>query len=238
MTVLLPLALAFAGPAEQMLTNSAGKPLHWTSTPIRYHIDPTNAAGLVEEATVAAIVEASAAWTFVDEAQVEYRFVGTEREAVGGYDDHSVVFFTDEWDASPDLLAVTSTWSNEEGEILDFDLAVNTADHAWAIDGDPEVEDLQNTLAHEFGHALGFDHDPADDLATMFASAHPGEVAKRDLADNDVALARFAYPPAEVAEESTEPAHAGCSTTGRGAGLTALIGLLPLVRLRRTTPAC
>lgn len=238
MTVLLQLTLAFAEPAEQMLTNSAGKPLRWTSMPIRYHIDPSNSAGLAEEAALAAIVEAAAAWTFVEEAQVEYRFVGTESGAVGGYDDHSVVFFTDDWDGSPDLLAVTSTWSNEAGDILDFDLRVNTADHAWAIDGDPEVEDLQNTLAHEFGHALGFDHDPADADATMFASAHPGELDKRDLAGNDVALARYAYPPTALPVEGQDSEPRGCSAGGGLPGLVGFAALLPLSRRRRTVPAC
>ncbi len=238
MPVLLLAALAHADPAEQMLTNSQGLPLRWTAMPVRFHIDAGNTAGLPEEATVAAIVEAAAAWTFVDDAQVEYRFVGTESGAQGGYDDHSVVFFAEEWDGSPDLLAVTSTWSNEAGEILDFDLAINTADHGWSLDGDPEAGDLQNTLAHEFGHALGFGHDDAHTEATMFPSARPGELTKRDLADSDLEIARYAYPPiAEAVEEKTTPTRM-CATSGAGSGLATLTALLPLLLRRRSVRPC
>jgi hypothetical protein len=236
MNLLLWLPLAAADPAAQMLTNSQGEALHWTAMPIRYHIDPTNEAGLAESGVIAAIVEASAAWAFVDGAEVEYRLQGTERGAVGGYDDHSVVYFADTWEVSPDLLAVTSNWSNEAGEILDFDMAVNTADHAWALDGNPDVEDLQNTLAHEFGHALGFGHEPKDIEATMFASAHRGEIGKRDLGPTDEDIARFAYPTTEAAPEDTgaDRASLGCASVGSAPAPLAL--LIPFFRRRRRTP--
>ncbi len=232
--MLLSLSLALAEPHDQMLTNAAGAPLHWATMPIRYTIDPTNTAGLAEAGVVAAIVEAAATWTSVEGAHAEYRFVGTERDAVGGYDDHNVVFFDDSWEVSPDLLAITSTWSTEDGEILDFDMAVNTADHAWALDGDAEVEDLQNTLTHEFGHALGFGHDPADIAATMFASAHPGELAKRDLTESDEAVAIFAYSvefPETELDASESPS---CSTTSRGPGWALFALVAPLLRRRRS----
>jgi hypothetical protein len=238
MLALLFLSIAEAGPAEQMLTNGAGRPLHWTAMPIRYNIDPTNSADLIEEGVVAAIVEASAAWAFVEGAEVEYRFLGTERGAVGGYDDHSVVFFSDTWEVSPDLLAVTSTWSNEEGEILDFDMVVNTTDHAWALDGDPELEDLQNTLAHEFGHALGFGHEELDKDATMFPSAHPGELGKRDLGATDEELARFAYPSA-LEDTAEEPLRSpGCNAAGGHGGWAAVVWIAALLRRSKGVKGC
>jgi hypothetical protein len=53
--------------------------------------------------------------------------------------------------------------------------------------------DLRNTLVHEMGHFIGFDHTPVQD-ATMFASADTCEVAKRDLASDDMMGVCAVYP--------------------------------------------
>jgi hypothetical protein len=72
----------------------------------------------------------------------------------------------------------------------------------------------------------------------MFPSARPGELTKRDLADSDVQIARFAYPPiAEAIEEETTPTRL-CATAGAGPGLATLAALLPLLLRRRSVRPC
>lgn len=233
--MLLPLSLtlAWAAPEDQVQTNAKGSLLHWESMPIAFVADPANAADLDEDGALAAIVAGAGAWTWVDDAEVEYRFRGVETGLTGGYDDRNVVFFNDDWDASPDLLALTSTWSDDEGKILDFDLQVNTHDHQWSLDGSVGG-DLQNALAHEFGHALGFGHDEEDEEATMFPSATRGETRKRDLAASDIAVTQWAYPAlAEPEIERVENRSiVGCSSSPLAPLLAAAPALLFVLRRR------
>ena len=238
--MLLPLLLSFAhaGPEDQVMMNSSGNRLFWESMPVNYVADPANTEGLDEAETLAAIVAAGGAWTLVDGTEVEFRFRGVERDLHGGYDEKSVVFFTDDWVGGAELLAVTSNWSDTAGEILDFDLMVNTADHDWSLTGEPEKADLQNALTHEFGHALGIDHDKAQEEATMFPSTAPGETMKRDLAESDVAVLAFMYPDNAEGTDAGVSAGAGCSTRPGAPLFVALPALFLVIRRRKEVPCC
>ena len=201
--------------------------------PIPFVADPANSAGLDEDGTVAAIVGGAGAWMWVEGSDVEYRFRGVKSGIQGGYDSENVVFFTDDWVGTEDLLALTSTWSDDAGTILDFDLAVNTRDHQWSLDGSVGG-DLQNALAHEFGHALGLGHDQEDEEATMFPSASDGETSKRDLGPSDLAVARWLYPALDADELDTPETRTlvGCHSAP-SAGVLAFFPAALLVLRRR-----
>ncbi len=226
--------LALGAPEDQVLTNAKGARLRWASMPIPFVADPVNSAGLDEDGTVAAIVGGAGAWMWVEGSEVEYRFRGVKSGLQGGYDSENAVFFTDDWDATEDLLALTSTWSDDDGTILDFDLVVNTRDHQWSLDGSVGG-DLQNALAHEFGHALGLGHDEEDEEATMFPSATPGETHKRDLGDSDVAVARWLYPAIDGEEVDAPETRAlmACGTTPSTSLLAFFPAALLVVRRRK-----
>jgi hypothetical protein len=88
----------------------------------------------------------------------------------------------------------TTTFSFRNGVILDTDIELNASQPGGNLgflftvvssplcEGVPTPEcvatDLQNTLTHEIGHALGLDH-VFEPLSTMEASAPPGETHKR-----------------------------------------------------------
>ncbi len=94
---------------------------------------------------------------------------------------------------SPDLLAITLTsFSTQTGEIFDADILINAVNNRFAVvaeDGNCSrtdgAFDLSNTLVHEIGHLLGFDHETRAD-STMFASAERCETKKRDLSADDI----------------------------------------------------
>lgn len=234
MLLLVLTTLALATPEDQVLTNAKGARLRWASMPIPFVADPANSAGLDEDGTVAAIVAGAGAWMWVEDSEVEYRFRGVNSGLEGGYDGENVVFFTDKWVATEDLLALTSTWSDADGTILDFDLVINTRDHQWSLDG-AVGGDLQNALAHEFGHALGFGHDEQDEEATMFPSATSGETHKRDLGASDIAVARWLYPALDAEEVDTPETRAlqSCSSAPAASLFAFIPAALLAVRRRK-----
>lgn len=86
--------------------------------------------------------------------------------------------------------------------------------------------DLQNTATHEAGHIVGLDHEPVNEaVATMNATAYPGELTKRILADDDVNGICTIYPKGGATSVcySTTSASGGC---GYGTGLGGLVGVL------------
>jgi MYXO-CTERM domain-containing protein len=124
--------------------------------------------------------------------------------------------------------------------------------------------DLQNAVTHEMGHVIGLDHTcylqppplidnsgqptpdcasaPPDVLATtMFPSANPGDVDKRDLAPDDQLAVCEIYPAAQdpmvCAPGGTDPKGCACTTGGPATpGLASFVlaaALLLIMRGRR-----
>jgi hypothetical protein len=107
------------------------------------------------------------------------------------------------WDYSSATLAITTTtYNTRTGKLYDADLEMNASVHIFTtIDSPPCTAlgqsgcvstDVQNTVTHEFGHALGLAHSP-DPRSTMFAGADLGETSKRILDDGSVEFVCTAY---------------------------------------------
>jgi hypothetical protein len=176
---------------------------------------------------------------------------------------------------APEALAITSVFVDKaNGRIIDGDIEVNAKNFIWTdLDTDPTThikQDLQNALTHEMGHLAGLDHtcfvtgnpDPLDNTGTpvpncdsapeavqettMFASAIPGDTAKRTLAPDDVQAICDVYPIANdpmlcpAKDDPPSGTSCRCSTSGRPGGAAragsifgALALLLSLRRRRR-----
>ena len=91
------------------------------------------------------------------------------------------------------------------GQILDADIEMNGAFVGFSISDNPSLNrfDLQNSLTHEVGHLLGFDHNCSeaaqscseqDRLATMYESAPAEEIQKRSLEPDDLDGVCNVYP--------------------------------------------
>lgn len=99
-------------------------------------------------------------------------------------------------EVGPETLALTSfVYDRGTGAMLEADVDVNAVDFAFSTMTPPlaEHDDLQNTLTHELGHALGFGHSD-DPRAAMFGSAPLGETTKRALGDDDLDALCDVYP--------------------------------------------
>ena len=100
------------------------------------------------------------------------------------------------------LIGITLTrYSPDTGELIDTDIVFNAVDFEFedlqdntACRGNRKVHDLRNTLVHEIGHVVGFDHVATDAEATMHPSAEPCETKKRDLSQDDIDAVCDVYP--------------------------------------------
>ncbi len=127
--------------------------------------------------------------------------------------------------------------SDVEVNSLDYRWADVVQDPQLAAD-----QDLQNALTHEFGHLIGLDHtcwdpltskssvhpvdntgQPVPDCATasadvqattMFPSANPGDIEKRDLALDDRDALCTIYPAGDPPPPPGTDVTGGCATTG------------------------
>jgi MYXO-CTERM domain-containing protein len=164
------------------------------------------------------------------------------------YDEGTCADTYDCWDYSAGTLAITTTTFNARtGRLYDADLEMNASVHLFTtVDAPPCTAlgqpgcvstDVQNTVTHELGHALGLDHSP-DPRSTMFAGAELGETSKRVLDDGSREFVCTAYPaggPTRDCDGSpldvSDPAP---SCSAAPAGPLAVLSLLLLgVRRRR-----
>jgi matrixin len=116
----------------------------------------------------------------------------------------------------PNLIALTLTsFSTDTGEIFDADIMINAVRFKFIDVADQRScdamlmepagpYDLRNTLVHEMGHFIGFDHDP-DITSTMFASALPCETMKRDLNAVDQQGVCTVYPAGQPVRTCKPP---------------------------------
>jgi hypothetical protein len=172
-----------------------------------------------------------------------------------------------------EALAITSVFvDRSNGEIKDADIEVNALIFGWAdLDITPSTikQDLQNALTHEMGHLIGLDHtcydassglaapidnagkpvpdcnDAPPDVAatTMFASATPGDTAKRTLAPDDIQGVCDIYPVADdpkrylLVDEPPDQSACKCGVADarprRASTLLTAAGLLVTLAFRR-----
>jgi hypothetical protein len=236
--ILLLASLAHADELPSMV-NAVGSAIRWNAWPIPYQVNGANDAALSPDGAVFSVVSAASAWSDVSDTAVAFKFEGSTSSSVAEYDAVNGVFFLADWPLDPEMLAVTSVWTTNDGAAVGFDMQVNTADHAWSLEGAADAADLQNALTHEFGHALGIGHLDKSPEATMYPSAPDGETRKRDLSDDDRWVVMNFYPPAEEVLPGREAlAGLSCNTVpGTSAGgFPVLLGLaLTFVAARRGT---
>jgi hypothetical protein len=217
----------------------AAMPLAWPSSPVPYVVDASGTADEPGTAVLDAVDASFAPWQA--QACTGLRFRADPRVAdppvgfVQGGANANVVKWLSTWTQSASALAVTLvTFRCSDGAILDADIVLNDANFAFSSSPSATTVGVQNTVTHEVGHVVGFDHTP-DPESTMYADAQFGETKKRDLTADDVAGLCAVYPASVAPPPAPSPPapspHGGCDSAG-GAGGAAL-ALLGLARRAR-----
>lgn len=241
--MLRPLVLAslLAAPAFafEVRTDTEGDVVRWDRK-VEFVIAPqlSEALGVPgAEGAVIAAVHAVAAGTpnlklTVRQGQQEPKL----GYSLGGENQNDIVYL-EEWPYEGKALAATLVTLNARTNVvLDTDIAINGECPGFRIfEGPASAEetryDLQNTLTHEVGHALGLMHNQVDERAVMYPSAAPGETSKRALAADDIAGLVELYGAFEPAPEPVLPG-VGCAASPSSAPI-GMLSLLVLMALRR-----
>ncbi|MBX2800231.1 MAG: matrixin family metalloprotease [Myxococcales bacterium] len=220
--------------AWEVQTTEAGEAYHWANMPLDYVWTDAEAPNLGELAS--AIHESFDVWADVPDAFIDVYARDTTATPEVSLDDAHVVFFEHDWPIDDIALAVATTWADEQGNILSFDIRINGT-VPWSTVGDSDAYDLQAAVTHEVGHVLGLEHSAVVD-ANMYATHGLGDDWRRDLHDDDAAAVQFVYGdgPTDTDDEGP-PLPFGCNVvpawTPRTPSPAWILGLPLYLMIRR-----
>lgn len=203
--------------------SASGLQLWWATSCVGYSLDAQLTKNLPAADAREAIKQSFFAWadvdcgggerasmTFAQLDDLSCRRTGYRSE---GANVNLVMFQDDDWTyrgIDGTLAKTTVTFSSETGEILDADIAINSAYNNLTTSDVSVAYDLRSIVTHEVGHLLGLAHS-SDFDATMFAAYDPGTVELRTLAADDIKAICATYPPRRAAT---------CDPTPRGGQAT------------------
>jgi hypothetical protein len=184
-TVALTLAL---GALAVRLVAYATNGHSWGTSTVSYYVNPSNKY-VTDAAAVAAVQTAASAWNGV--ANIRLAYAGTTSGSSLTMNGRNEVFFRDD---SSGYIAETYWWYDGTGHLIDADIVYheNYKFYAGNVGCPGDGYYIENTGAHEFGHALGLLHSSID-VATMWGSSGACEVIRETLDADDIAGLRSIY---------------------------------------------
>ncbi len=174
---------------------------------IVYYVNTDAVAGLVnrngdtvitaDSAPTAAIRAALENWNEVADSSVRFAAPRPTSLRASAQDNINLITFADDpanRSLVGDAIAVTWLISDGNGRLSDTDIIFNP-DLPFSTTLAEDTFDIEGTLTHELGHALGLDH-AGSAVATMFATTTRQATRLRTLTADDIAFLRAVYPAA------------------------------------------
>ena len=159
-----------------------------------------------------------------------------------GAQNQNEIVVPSQWAYDPKAIAITMiTIDSNTHRILDADIALNNVNRKFKVFDQVNLtstsDDIQNTLTHELGHALGLAHNPDKVNVVMYPGARTGEISKRQLSSGDLHGLSSLYAALPALEDASSAPSlvplVGCSTTGMDVSLWMTLLALPLLSRRR-----
>ena len=196
MTAVILLALGMLARHVNAYTTSGHA---WGVKQVPYYINPQNLY-VSESSAVAAITSAAAAWRGIANIDLVYAGYTTGSSLVNN--GKNEVFFRND---SSGYIAETYWWYDGTGHLVDADIVFHENSRFYSANlgcnGDGYY--IENTGAHEFGHALGLGHSSVE-MASMWPNSGACETIRETLDPDDIAGLGSLYPgPSGPAPPST-----------------------------------
>ena len=178
----------------------------WTASAANYRINANfPATAGTAGAQTAALQRAADNWCMQAGANFDFNLLGSTGVSVINVSDGTNAVFYGNGLNGGAALAVTS-WSQNFGgtiffqfDMLFYDITQGGVNDWTSTSGTPSFfeSDIEGIGTHEFGHALGLDHETCDSQATMWPSAAGTGAQLRSLRPNDISgvLAIYGIDP-------------------------------------------
>jgi len=168
---------------------------------ITYYLDPKGSQDLDTSAALAAARAGIESWGNVPHCALAFTEDSSRPATKRRSGDRINLIKWTSGDLGPFVFA--STWPTfESGKLTDADIIMNedvrlnsTLALTWSTSkvGTPKSADIQGVVTHEWGHAIGLDHE-AIQGATMYYAAAAGSIYFRTLHTDDMAAVTALYP--------------------------------------------
>jgi hypothetical protein len=190
---------------------TTGKTLFWRGRCISFGVDyqGTPKHGISHDLAQDKIIAAYRAWMSADcgngtpslqmfaspePIRCDHQVYNREPEVANA---NAWIFLDDQWPyvgQSHQIALTTLTFQDEDGEIFDVDVEINSAQFEISASDEVIKADLESIATHEAGHFFGLSHTQVDG-ATMEAQYNVGDVSLRTLEADDIEGICTAYPP-------------------------------------------